>query len=349
MTTWQQANGPRMARIFPTSYSSPEKHALLALIRAQYKLDCLSELKFLRRGLNDTYLIEADERRFIFRLYRTWRSAEDVEFELEWLDHLAAHNVPVVPAIRLFDQRRFGSLRAAEGIRCYALFPHAGEMQHPPVDRAFACLMGESLALLHRASDDFVSAAQRFRLDPAHLIEQPLRAIHQLFFRDRDALTLLDGIAAKVTSDLQTLSLTPPIYGPCHGDVHFENFCRLRSEPLWLDFDCGGLGWRVYDVATFYWALKLKWVGWSVEYADSDDAIWPAFVDAYQVVRGLSSEEWRVFPAFVIARTIWGTGLQASNGDDWAAHAWLTSPFFAEGLKFIRQIAADLDYDLPGA
>jgi hypothetical protein len=46
-----------------------------------------------------------------------------------------------------------------------------------------------------------------------------------------------------------------------------------EASPLWLDFDCGGLGWRVYDVATFYWALKLKWVGWSVEYADSDDAI----------------------------------------------------------------------------
>jgi Ser/Thr protein kinase RdoA (MazF antagonist) len=337
-----------MARIFPTSYSSPEKHALLGLIRAQYKLDGLSELKFLRRGLNDTYLIEADERRFIFRLYRTWRSAEDVEFELEWLDHLAAHNVPVVPAIRLFDQRRFGSLRAAEGIRCYALFPHADEIQHPPVDRAFACLMGESLALLHRASDDFVSAAQRFRLDPAHLIEQPLRAIHQLFFRDRDALTLLDGIADQVASDLQMLSLTPPIYGPCHGDVHFENFCRASGEPLWLDFDCGGLGWRVYDIATFYWALKLKWTGWSVEYADPDDAVWRAFADAYQAVRGLSSQEWRVLPAFVIARAIWGTGLQASNGDDWAAHAWLTSPFFSEGLKFIRQIAADLDYDLPG-
>jgi Ser/Thr protein kinase RdoA (MazF antagonist) len=40
--------------------------------------------------LNDTYLAEADERRFIFRLYRTWRSAEDVAFELEWLDYLVA-------------------------------------------------------------------------------------------------------------------------------------------------------------------------------------------------------------------------------------------------------------------
>jgi len=62
----------------------------------------------------------------------------------------------------------------------------------------------------------------------------------------------------------------------------------------------------------------------------------------------MSQEESRVLPAFVIARAIWGTGLQASNADDWAAHAWLTSPFFAEGLRFIRELAANFDYDLPG-
>jgi Ser/Thr protein kinase RdoA (MazF antagonist) len=337
-----------MANIFPTSYSSPAKDALLDLIRAQYQLDDLAELKFLRRGLNDTYLAEADERRFIFRLYRTWRSAEDVAFELEWLDYLDARNVPVVPALRLADQRRFGSLNAAEGIRCYALFPHGGEIEHPPVDCALGHSMGESLAHLHRAADDFVSAAQRFRLDPAHLIEQPVRAIHKLFFRDREALTFLDGVAAKVAADVRSLPLTPPIYGPCHGDIHFENFCRLRGDPLWLDFDCSGLGWRVYDIATFYWALKLKWVGWTVKYLDPDDAVWRAFVDAYQTVRAVSSEESRVLPAFVIARAIWGTGLQASNADDWAAHGWFTSAFFIEGLKFIREVAASLDYDLPG-
>jgi Ser/Thr protein kinase RdoA (MazF antagonist) len=336
-------------RIFPTSYSSPEKHALLELIREQYGLDPrVSEIKFLRRGLNDTYLLEGDQGRFVFRLYRSWRTADDVAFELEWLDHLAAHNVPLLPALRLVDQRKYGSLRAAEGIRHYALFPHAGEIEHLPVDRALARLMGKSLAHLHRSSDDFVSAAQRFRLDLAHLIEQPMHAIHLLFFRDRDALTFLEGIAAKVASDLQTLPVTTPIYGPCHGDIHFENFCRFRGEPLWLDFDCGGLGWRVYDIATFYWALKLKWAGWSVEYADTDDAIWRAFVDAYQAARGLSPEEWRILPAFVVARHIWGTGLQASNADDWAAHSWLTSSFFKEQLKFIRQTAAILHYDLPG-
>ena len=120
-----------------------------------------------------------------------------------------------------------------------------------------------------------------------------------------------------------------------------------RGEPRWLDFDCGGLGWRVYDVATFYWALKLKWVGWTVTYAAPDDAVWRAFVDAYQAVRRLTPKEWRVLPAFVIARAMWGIGLQASNADDWAAYGWLTSAYFAEGLKFIRELAANLDYTLP--
>jgi Ser/Thr protein kinase RdoA (MazF antagonist) len=338
-----------MTHIFPTGYSSPEKRALLGLIREQYQLDDLTELKFLRRGLNDTYLVEAAERRFIFRLYRTWRSADDVAFELEWLDHLAARKVPVVAALRLVDRRRFGSLTAAEGVRHFALFPHAGEIQHPPVDCALGRSMGESLASMHRASDDFASAAQRFRLDRAHLIEQPVRALHQLFPHEGEGLAFLDGVAAKVAADLQTLPLTAPAYGPCHGDVHFENFCRPRGEPLWFDFDCGGLGWRVYDVATFYWALKLKWVGWTVTFADPDDAVWRAFVDTYEAVRALSPEEWRVLPAFVIARAIWGNGLQASNADDWAAYGWFTSAFFVEGLKFIRELAANLDYPLPEA
>lgn len=39
--------------------------------------------KLLKRGLNDTYLVETEQGKYILRLYRRgWRTKEEIDFEL---------------------------------------------------------------------------------------------------------------------------------------------------------------------------------------------------------------------------------------------------------------------------
>ena len=68
--------------VLRTAYSSPDPKALVDLVRASYGVP-VERARFLRRGLNDTYRLNgAGHQQWVFRLYRRWRSAEDVNFAI---------------------------------------------------------------------------------------------------------------------------------------------------------------------------------------------------------------------------------------------------------------------------
>ena len=110
--------------VLRTAYSSPDPKALVDLVRASYGVP-VERARFLRRGLNDTYRLNgAGHQQWVFRLYRRWRSAEDVAFETAWLAHLAGRGQPVIAPIATSDGSMFGDVVAPEGVRRFALFPY---------------------------------------------------------------------------------------------------------------------------------------------------------------------------------------------------------------------------------
>ncbi len=332
--------------VLRTAYSSPDPEAIIELVRDSYGVP-VERARFLRRGLNDTYRLNgANHQQWVFRLYRRWRSAGDVAFETAWLAYLAGRGQPVIGPIASSDGSMFGEVVAAEGVRRFALFPYIDQLSTRPLDADWASCFGRALALLHNASDDFETPARRFVLDASHLLDQPLTAIGDNFVDAPKEVAKLRAAGTRINEILQGLDRRPGAFGPCHGDPHFENFVSAGGKPVWLDFDCGGLGWRMYDLAVVYWALKWKWPAWSVQYAASDDEIWGAFRGAYEAQRPVSQAEWSTFAPFVISRHIWALGLQAANADDWAAHNWLTSEFLATQVQFLTGLAAEMDFCL---
>ena len=77
----------------------------------------------------------------------------------------------------------------------------------------------------------------------------------------------------------------------------------VGGEVTLFDFDFCGLGWRVYDLATFL-------IGESPEIAS-------AFLEGYQAVRTLTGEEKQLIPLFQIAQNIWMLGTRASYINEW--------------------------------
>lgn len=339
--------------IVPVTYSTIDKNFLKERVESEYDLK-IDRIRFYRRSLNDTYLIETNlietenssgsslmkkqnspnsiknlPSTYKLMVYRKWRTESDVAFEIEWLKYLNDKNAPVMILQPKKDGSLYTCLEAPEGKRCYALFPFLEGIQHRPLNENTARMAGIALAQLHLLSEDFHSSHQRFTLDAHHLIEEPMQGILDWYQNQplqnpslQVALEKIKSAAENTKKIINQLdksnSRIPGFYGPCHGDTHFANaMFRDDKNTIWLDFECSGLGFRVYDLAIFYWALKIKWIGWRIEYTDTDDKIWSGFLSGYQSLRPLSQLEFDLLPTFLIARSIWALGLHPNNIDDW--------------------------------
>ncbi len=115
--------------------------------------------------------------------------------------------------------------------------------------------------------------------------------------------------------------------GPCHGDIQGAN-CHATDEGTvtFFDFECCGIGWRVYDLATLRWAAALN---------GADDTLWTAFLQGYTECRDVSDIALRAVPLFVLIRHIWwmGTQIQRRSTMD---QEWDHQGFLDSGLAFLR-------------
>jgi Ser/Thr protein kinase RdoA (MazF antagonist) len=160
--------------------------------------------------------------------------------------------------------------------------------------------------------DRFVTDRPRFHLDREHLVEEPLRCLRP--YAERlgmwaDYVRMADDLRARLLRVEGALEC-----GLCHGDLHGHNVHQTEDHELtFFDFDCGGPGWRAYDLAVYRWAVSL--------HAKSLEP-WEAFLRGYRSRRELKQADLDAVPVFVGLRTLWLAGLQArfapQRGAAWA-------------------------------
>lgn len=204
---------------------------------------------------------------------------------------------------------------------------------------------GKLTANLHKVTVGWNSRYPRFHLDIDHLLLQPLEHIKKGFTKFKSEISFIEEITKKVINTIQHLPNHAPYYGVCHGDHFGNSFLNNITGQTFYDFDSFGEGWRIYDVAQFYWAIKLKLGLWSEQYLCSDEVLWQAFLNGYQSVRSLAESKIKAIPAFLIARAIWGLGLQPANSEHFGI-AWLDDIFHLS-YNFIQDIVnnySELDF-----
>ncbi|RJF72512.1 hypothetical protein D3875_14080 [Deinococcus cavernae] len=310
---------------FPAVHSVLSAAALARLVQQQYAGQDDVQLRFLRRGINDTYLLTglAGHPHAILRVYRAgWRTPADLDWELS----LTASLNTVARPLPALNGQLYGELSAIEGTRPYAVFEFV-EGRMPERTAGDAALYGRTLANLHQASAAF-PAGGRFSLDLAHLLTEPLNAIRTQLPDDPQTLNSLEELAARTHTRLS--ALTPELrWGACHGDPHDAN-ARIDQGTLRLfDFDCGGPGWPAYDLAVYWWDHALN------DTPEELATVWPAFLNAYEDVRPLTAAERKALPFFVLARSFWFMGLFA--GRVWVNGSESLHPeFFRRGLNFVQ-------------
>jgi Ser/Thr protein kinase RdoA (MazF antagonist) len=318
------------AKVFPAVHSILEQTALAALVNEDYNIGPSINCHLLARGVNDIYSISSQNSRYVLRVSQsTWLTLKEITWELELVEHAAKKGVAVSRPIKRKDGTFAGIINAPEGPRVAVLFERL-EGRRPDAEVADAKRYGTVVGGLHLALDSFTSSQQRFELDLEHLIDEPLDIIrpwlashsetwHTLQTKANDVKTKLEAISAKLEK------------GACHGDLHNWNARVDESGTLSLfDFDCGGVGFRAYDLAVYWWGYA------SGSQETTDNAPWHAFCDAYLEQRALNQLDLEAIPLFVAVRSIWFMGLHSRHAKVWGFNP-IEDGFFDYGLRFLQR------------
>lgn len=142
--------------IFPTQYSTLSSAALKVFLQKAYGFEILS-CKYLLRGVNDHYLIESIDKKFIFRIYRnTHRSLEEIRSELFFLNALREEDIVVSYPINDLNQEQIIKFDAAQGTRYGVLFSYAQGESISLMNDLQLAEFGKELARIHTISSTIV-------------------------------------------------------------------------------------------------------------------------------------------------------------------------------------------------
>jgi Ser/Thr protein kinase RdoA (MazF antagonist) len=326
--------------LFPASGSLPCARALVAdILVGGYGLSPVATCRFHHFGLNDTFVVESDSKKFVLRIYRArWRSATDIHYELEALDHLATNGVLVSTAIPRLDRQWITTIAAPEGDRSAVLFTFAPgrELKDDPTDSAD---FGRSCAQLHAAADDFSSRHERFALDLGHLLDQPLAQIQPHVAHRAKDWDFLRALADRLRQRVAAVDLAALDRGFCHGDFHGGNVHREGDRLTHFDFDCCGYGCRAYDIAVYRWASRLAG-------KESELQLWPAYLAGYRAVRQLAEADLSMVDLFVPIRHIWLMGMHLHGGPRWG-FGWLGEKYLDRHMKLLREMGTQYLDNMP--
>jgi Ser/Thr protein kinase RdoA (MazF antagonist) len=243
----------------------------------------------------------------------------------------ARNDIGVAKPIPMTDGQYIWELEAPEGKRYGVLFEEA--IQNKTFDRMKKVkLIGEHLALIHQSADSNQLLISRKEYDFVALRDNPLHQIWPyLNHRLEDYRYLCEASERLVTYIENKISRTYPTYGFCHGDLHTGNVHFDGVRPAIFDFDCMGYGYRAYDICIYAWNESYR----EKDYLESEE--WSGFLEGYESVRKLESEEKETMIPFIALRQLWLMGLHAEVMDKNAGCSWYNDDYFDEQIGIFKR------------
>lgn len=289
-------------------YSTISENELLSKLVPFYDFSKPQVCQFWERGVNDTYQLTCNQKTYSLRVYRHGlRTLDAIDFEVEALNHLHRRGVSVAYPIARKDGKFVTRLQAPEGLR-YAIvtdFAHGAKPDYE--DPANAGLYGQAVAQLHNHSDDFITDHHRPRLEVRYLLDTSLEVVRRFLSEGSDELEFLNKTADELRLKVVSAPAEGLDIGFCHGDCHGYNVHKYNGIFTHYDFDCCGMGLRVFDLATFKWCV-----------AGNKDAgnLWSAFLATYRESREIDETNLDLIDSFVAIRHIWWVALRCGNAQD---------------------------------
>ncbi len=278
-------------------YSTFSFEGVRQLVAPHYDFGELTGCVLLHRGVNDTYLLSTRERQFALRILRSnWRNSDSVIAELSALRHLNNKGVAVAMPIARRDGRWITEVQAPEGLRRAVLFEWVSGRNPRYRDEAHSTQYGNLVARMHDCAGDIAPHRAYPKMDVRYLLDEPLAIIRARLRGLKDLSRPLDELEVRLRNRLSRCGLQALDWGFCHGDLGSGNAQVHESQLVLLDFEFCGMGWRVYDLASYRWHARCQGL---------EERTWKAFVSAYLQVRPAMAQQLEMVPLFLILRHLW--------------------------------------------
>jgi len=314
-------------------------HSLIAadslpdLVESVYDLESPISCRLFSANSNDHYLITSSTTKAMLRIYHHdhfWlASAAHYHFELDWLDYLHQHDLPVSYPIPQRNGALLGALMAPEGIRYYSLFSFAPGTVRYPLTLAQCHMLGMHLAQIHQASNSFSTSHPRHHFDLAFLLDDAIEQIRPFLLSQSDlGINVIETAADLVRAQVANIIRTEDTYGIIGGDFHgYNNHFTDRDDLTFFDFELCGYGWRAYDLAVFLWNARSN---------NLPSDLWEAVLQGYQTVRPLTVAEQAAMPVLIYARHIWLMGAHTTARERFG-DAWLSDFYWRSKIQTLKQ------------
>lgn len=304
-------------QFFPAEYSSLSVNALLEMVSAVYSISHKPIITFLKRGFNDTYLIESDHKKFILRVYKhNWRSLESIETEMKLLNYLKENNVSLSYPIADKQNNLIQSIDAFEGKRYAVLFSYAeGELKRKlTVEQSY--LLGAETGKIHSLTQNRSFGMTAHNYDIRNQFDITLHTLRPVLTHHIEQYEYLMHLQIEFKNKFNSIDKNQLGTGICHGDLQAENFHINSSNQFSIfDFDFFGTGYLIYDISVFIW----------YDHKNKPKEIIDSFLEGYQTQRTLSETELSLLPYFSTLRALFQMTLYCKISDGkqlplWPAH-----------------------------
>jgi Ser/Thr protein kinase RdoA (MazF antagonist) len=216
--------------------------------------------------------------------------------------------ISVAAALEDLQGEAVWTLPCPEGSRLAVLFEAAPGNIPLAADKEAFQLQGALLAKVHVGLDEFSGMWKRPFLDIEALLFHPLKVLRKAFPNQCSQIKLLETTLLKKTAARSILGPDCSDFGGVHGDFLRVNFHATAQGALTLfDFDFCSLGNRLWDFATYHWAL---------EQGGSDEHAFAAFLEGYARFRALPPDLDQNLPFIMKLRELWVWCLRIEYGRD---------------------------------
>lgn len=317
--------------IFPISYSTLDVRALISEILSCYSIDTVEKCKFWHRGLSDVYFIKTQTSRYFLRIsHQHWRCQAEIEFELELLDFLHNHQIPVAYPLRTTEGKLFIEINAPEGKRYAVLLVNApGQIAIGDLNISQSLKLGATVGKIHQVAVNFQPSVQRQPLNSDYLLESSFLTIAPYLKNRPLDLNCLADIVFQLKAQLQNLPQNPPFWGICWGDPHSGNAHFTPDDQITLfDFDQCGYGWRAFDIAKFLQVSLQSGLSKKVR---------EAFLVGYEGINPLTELEKSNIQALTQTAHIWAWAISIINAEQFN-YSRLDPSYFTRYLQQLKRL-----------
>lgn len=251
----------------------------------------------LRIPVNDVFEISSSDGWYALKLYNVKsRNQHNVQWELDLLDHLLRHQVPIARPIK-GARGYLETVQWAGTDRICVLFEWAPG-QKPQPSRETYLLLGEVAARIHAAADSFTSTHPRERYDLDTLINDQLQRLQPYLEQTGQWSRMVD-----LADRLRRLIVDAPLdTGVCHMDLTLDNVHVSSDTMTVFDFDSAAVSWRSLEP---YGVLRFS------------ESFFQDWLEGYRSVRPFDDENERAVRVFGIVGEIrnvaWKLGLANSS------------------------------------